>query len=100
MESRRGRPRDIRTLPSRGRTPFVGRDHELAALTERLDAAGRGGGGGALIAGEPGIGPGTERYRLFESVSDFLLGIASTSESRGLLLCLDDLHWADRSTLL
>src|SRR3990172_13035633 len=56
MESMRGRPRDIRPWPSRGRTPFVGRDKELAALTERLDAAGRGEGGLVLIAGEPGIG--------------------------------------------
>ncbi|HLF76617.1 MAG TPA: AAA family ATPase [Dehalococcoidia bacterium] len=41
-----------------------------------------------------------DRYQLFERVSNFLLGLARTSESRGLLLCLDDLHWADRSTLL
>ena len=39
-----------------------------------------------------------ERYRLFESVAEFLL--AAASSSRGLLLSLDDLHWADRPTLL
>jgi DNA-binding CsgD family transcriptional regulator len=41
----------------------------------------------------------TVRYRLFESVSDFLLAIARTAKA-GLLLCLDDLHWADNATLL
>jgi len=40
-----------------------------------------------------------ERYRVFESVADFLLAGAS-SASAGLLLCLDDLHWADKPTLL
>ncbi len=39
----------------------------------------------------------TERYRLFEAVSGMLAGIAASSR---LLLVLDDLHWADRSTLL
>jgi DNA-binding CsgD family transcriptional regulator/tetratricopeptide (TPR) repeat protein len=38
------------------------------------------------------------RYQLFESVTDFLLAIACSGD--GLLLCLDDLHWADISTLL
>lgn len=38
------------------------------------------------------------RYRVFESMADFLL--ATASSSHGLLLCLDDLHWADRPTLL
>lgn len=39
-----------------GRTPFVGRTAELAALRARLAAAGQGEGGVVLIAGEPGIG--------------------------------------------
>jgi DNA-binding CsgD family transcriptional regulator len=38
------------------------------------------------------------RYRLFEAMADFLL--ATAVSVGGLLLCLDDLHWADRSTLL
>jgi class 3 adenylate cyclase/tetratricopeptide (TPR) repeat protein len=38
-----------------------------------------------------------ERYRLFESVVGFLLGAARANP---LLLVLDDLHWADRPTLL
>lgn len=160
--------------------PLVGREPEFAALLKRLADAGRGNGGVALIAGEPGIGktrllaelaararadgwtvlagrayegegmppylpfvealqpyiragspqtlraqlgrgapevallvpevrdcwpdlpasppvsPDYERYRLFESITDFLLAIARPS---GLLLMLDDLHWADRSSL-
>lgn len=39
------------------------------------------------------------RYRLFEGVTDFLVGIARSSPV-GLLLLLDDLHAADRPTLL
>ena len=37
-----------------------------------------------------------ERMRLFDNVVRFLLGLA---EGRGLLLLLDDLHWADHGTL-
>jgi DNA-binding CsgD family transcriptional regulator len=40
-----------------------------------------------------------ERYRLFEAVSDFLLAAADAAPA-GLILMLDDLHWADESTLL
>jgi DNA-binding SARP family transcriptional activator len=39
----------------------------------------------------------TERYRLFESVVGALAAISGSSR---LLLVLDDLHWADRPTLL
>ena len=38
-----------------------------------------------------------ERYWLFEAVRDFL---ARMAEKRRVLLVLDDLHWADRPTLL
>ncbi|HLZ68813.1 MAG TPA: AAA family ATPase [Dehalococcoidia bacterium] len=44
-------------------------------------------------AGEP------DRYRLFEAVCDALLVIAHAAES-GAVLLLDDLHWADKPTLL
>jgi ATP/maltotriose-dependent transcriptional regulator MalT len=44
--------------------------------------------------------PEVERYRLFESVCDLLVKISRSPTHRGLLLALDDLHWADRSTLL
>jgi predicted ATPase len=41
-----------------------------------------------------------ERFRLFEAVTDFLLAIARAPDRAGLVLCLDDLHWADEATLL
>ena len=41
--------------------------------------------------------PDTQRYRLFEAVSAMLRQAAG---DRPLLLALDDLHWADRSSLL
>jgi ATP/maltotriose-dependent transcriptional regulator MalT len=44
--------------------------------------------------------PEVERYRLFESFCGLLLSISRSPPNRGLLLALDDLHWADRSTLL
>ncbi len=72
-----------------------------------------------LVAGAPGIAtllpevahlaadsppargsPESERYALFQAVSSFLVAAAASTEARGLLICLDDLHWADRSTLL
>lgn len=40
-----------------------------------------------------------ERYRLFEGICDFLLAIAHRA-GQGLLLVLDDLHWADTPSLL
>ena len=43
--------------------------------------------------------PQIERYHLFESICQFLESIAHASPS-GLLLYLDDVHWADPSTLL
>ncbi len=47
----------------------------------------------AAAAGEPE----TERYRLFEAVVGLLTAI---SASMPIMLVLDDLHWADRPTLL
>jgi DNA-binding NarL/FixJ family response regulator len=47
----------------------------------------------------PPLAPDYERYRLFESLTDFLIAIAHSS-TVGLLLILDDLHAADRPTLL
>lgn len=41
--------------------------------------------------------PETERYRLFDAVTEFLAHIATLAP---LLLVLDDLHWADKATLL
>jgi predicted ATPase len=42
--------------------------------------------------------PEAERYWLFESVCGLLLSIA-TAPPGGLLVCIDDLHWADAPTL-
>jgi class 3 adenylate cyclase/tetratricopeptide (TPR) repeat protein len=44
-----------------------------------------------------GIDPETERYRLFESVTALL---ARVSGSASAVLVLDDLHWADKPSLL
>jgi len=41
--------------------------------------------------------PETERYRLFEAVTSWL---GSAAADQGLVLVLDDLHWAGRPTLL
>jgi class 3 adenylate cyclase/tetratricopeptide (TPR) repeat protein len=41
--------------------------------------------------------PATERYRLFEAVVGFLSRMASVAP---VVLVVDDLHWADKSTLL
>jgi predicted ATPase len=46
------------------------------------------------------MAPEAERYRLFESVADVILSAPSEADVTGLLLCLDDLHWADRLSLL
>jgi DNA-binding CsgD family transcriptional regulator/tetratricopeptide (TPR) repeat protein len=48
----------------------------------------------------PPLSPAHERYRLFESTTQSLIAIARAVDPRGLLLILDDLHWADRSSLL
>ena len=45
----------------------------------------------------PALDGDAERLRLFEGVSAFL---ANASATRPLVLILDDLHWADKSTLL
>jgi len=45
------------------------------------------------------IGGDEQRYRLFEAVCDFLDAIARAAPA-GLILCFDDLHWADESSLL
>jgi predicted ATPase len=44
----------------------------------------------------PVVDPGQARFRLFDSVTSFLNEIAI---SQPMVLVLDDLHWADRSTL-
>ena len=51
---------------------------------------------GNVEAAEPGTDE-AARFRLFDAVSRFLI---SASASRPLMLVLDDLHWADESSLL
>ena len=45
----------------------------------------------------PDLDPEQARFRLFDSVATFLKNAAQT---QALVLVLDDLHWADRSSLL
>ena len=56
-------------------------------LTERLGGLGE----------PPGIESEQARFRVFDAVAGFLGG---ASKSRPLILVLDDLHWADESSLL
>jgi class 3 adenylate cyclase/tRNA A-37 threonylcarbamoyl transferase component Bud32 len=56
-------------------------------LTERLGDLGE----------PPPLDPEQARFRLFDSLAGFLAGV---STSRPLVLVLDDLHWADESSLL
>ena len=74
-------------------TRLAGAAPELAMLVPTLGRSGR-------RLQSTALDPETQRYRLYEAVSDFLLKTASSKGSAGLLLCLDDLHWADESTLL
>lgn len=46
------------------------------------------------------LDPGSERYRLFEAVCDYLAALARGPGREGLLLGIEDLHWADESMLL
>ena len=45
----------------------------------------------------PALEPEAARFRLFDSITTFL---KSAAQSQPLMLVLDDLHWADRSSLL
>ncbi len=49
------------------------------------------------LSPEPGGDPEGERYRLFEAVVGLLSGVSVRTP---ILLLLDDLHWADRPSLL
>jgi class 3 adenylate cyclase/tetratricopeptide (TPR) repeat protein len=54
-------------------------------------------GQGSVADGEAAHDPETERFRLFESVSALLAAIAGGPP---IVLVLDDLHWADKPSLL
>ena len=49
------------------------------------------------IAEPPALDPEQARFRMFDSISTFL---GNASQSRPLVIVLDDLHWADESSLL
>ncbi|MFN2176343.1 MAG: ATP-binding protein [Anaerolineales bacterium] len=55
-------------------------------ITDRLGA----------VKPNPPLAPDQERLRLFDNLSRFMGGLAARS---GLLLYVDDLHWADQGTL-
>jgi eukaryotic-like serine/threonine-protein kinase len=76
--------------PERLRTALGSTASELARLAPEIEAK-----LGAQPK-NPELSPTEERMRLFDNVVRFLLGLAS---DRGLLLMLDDLHWADHGTL-
>src|SRR5262249_45104937 len=48
------------------------------------------------LAHNPALTPGEERLRLFDNLARFLQALAAP---QGLLIVLDDLHWADQGTL-
>ncbi len=68
-----------------GRAPIVAQI--VPELEERLGDLGD----------PPRLAPEQARFRLFDAVSGFLAG---ASQSRPLVLVLDDLHWADEPSLL
>ena len=45
----------------------------------------------------PALDPEQARFHLFDSITSFL---RNASRDQPLMLVLDDLHWADRSSLL
>src|ERR1700728_483428 len=63
---------------------------QLAAILPELEDA-------RSPYGRTGLGAEQERFRLFETVSSLL---ADAAHLRPLVLFLDDLHWADQSSLL
>jgi class 3 adenylate cyclase/tetratricopeptide (TPR) repeat protein len=63
---------------------------EIAKLAPEIEAK-----LGALTPNAP-LPPSEERLRLFDNVARFLRSLAASS---GLLLFIDDMHWADQGTL-
>jgi len=44
--------------------------------------------------------PGSEEHRLFEAATSWLIEVANDERNTGLVLVLDDVHWATKPTLL
>ncbi len=78
--------------PSTLRETLRGLEHDLVRVLPELS------GRFPVPPAPPTSGdPVAERYRLFEAITTLLTGIAAT---RGTVFVLDDLHWADKPTLL
>jgi class 3 adenylate cyclase/DNA polymerase III delta prime subunit len=74
--------------------PVLGRlPGELARLLPDLVNRVRG------LAKPTASDPGSEEHRLFEATTSWLIDLAN-HDDRGLMLVLDDLHWATKPTLL
>ena len=84
-ERRAGKPRRSRRAPAHDR-PRRALEHDLTGIVERLDDA----------TTSPHLAPDQARFELFERAS---LALRGAAEKRPLVLILDDLHWADRSSL-
>jgi len=72
------------------RTALGSMASELAKLAPEIEAK------LGPLPPNPTLSPAEERLRLFDHVVRFLTALA---DERGLLLVLDDLHWADHGTL-
>jgi len=82
----------LRQLVEASATPVLGdRPGELARLVPELV------GTAGIAALAPVTDAETERYRLFDAVASW---VAAVAEHRTALFVVDDLHWADRATLL
>lgn len=79
---------------------FVGREAELQTLTKALDSAAEGDGRIVMLSGEPGIGKTRTTEAVAEIASQRGFLIVNVSGDKPLLVVLDDLHWADQSSLL
>ncbi|HEY2970311.1 MAG TPA: AAA family ATPase [Casimicrobiaceae bacterium] len=63
---------------------------EIAKLAPEIDAKLGG------LAANPPLSPSEERLRMFDNAARFLRSLAA---ERGLLVFIDDVHWADQGTL-
>lgn len=82
----------IRTIPAhalRQHLAAVEAGSDLAQIVPEISTR--------IHIGAPGSRPDVDRYRLFEAASQLL---AAASQGAPILLVIDDLHWADRGSLL
>ncbi len=106
-----GRAYDIEGMPAY--LPFIEalREHLHGASDDELEAFAADAPELALLLPEvaarasrleqlSSLGPDGDRFRLFEAVSKVLLDIPRQAGAVGLVLLLDDVHWADRTSLL